>query len=95
MIEQITTAAVVFAQDLDTRPSPSAAQLAALHGLTPREGQLAARLLAGDSLDEAARTLAITPGTARNYLASLFTKTRTRRQGELLALLLRSTPAYC
>jgi DNA-binding CsgD family transcriptional regulator len=56
--------------------------------LTEAEGRLAARLAAGEGLRSAAQSLGITYGTARARLAEIFQKTETRRQGELVNLLL-------
>jgi DNA-binding CsgD family transcriptional regulator len=56
--------------------------------LTEAEGRLAARLAAGEGLKSAANSLGITYGTARARLAEIFQKTQTRRQGELINLLL-------
>ncbi len=58
-------------------------------GLTAREAQLAARLVQGMSIRDAARELRLGLGTARNHLKSIFAKSGTRRQGELIALLSR------
>ena len=57
-------------------------------GLTAAEARLAAELCAGRTLELAARNLHITYQTARSYLKNIFGKTRTRRQGELVARLL-------
>jgi DNA-binding CsgD family transcriptional regulator len=46
------------------------------------------QLAAGDDLRTAAANLGITYGTARVRLANVFNKTDTRRQGELIGLLL-------
>ncbi|HVQ13672.1 MAG TPA: PAS domain-containing protein [Vicinamibacterales bacterium] len=56
--------------------------------LTEAEGRLAALLAAGEDLKTAAKELSITYGTARARLAEIFLKTETRRQGELVNLLL-------
>jgi DNA-binding CsgD family transcriptional regulator len=56
--------------------------------LTEAESRLAARLAAGEGLRSAAQSLGITYGTARARLAEIFQKTETRRQGELVNLLL-------
>ena len=62
-------------------------------GLTEAEGRLAARLAAGEGLRSAAHSLGITYGTARARLAEIFQKTETRRQGELINLLLTTLAA--
>jgi DNA-binding CsgD family transcriptional regulator len=61
--------------------------------LTEAEGRLAARLAAGEGLRSAAHSLGITYGTARARLAEIFQKTDTRRQGELINLLLTTLAA--
>jgi DNA-binding CsgD family transcriptional regulator len=61
--------------------------------LTEAEGRLAARLAAGEGLRAAAQSLGITYGTARARLAEIFQKTDTRRQGELINLLLTTLAA--
>jgi DNA-binding CsgD family transcriptional regulator len=61
--------------------------------LTEAEGRLAARLAAGEGLQSAAHSLGITYGTARARLAEIFQKTQTRRQGELINLLLTTLSA--
>jgi len=65
---------------------PSDLQL--LFDLTANESRLAIALLGGSSLQDAARQLGITAGTARQYLKQIFRKTRCHRQVELLNLLL-------
>jgi DNA-binding CsgD family transcriptional regulator len=66
--------------------------LCELHGLTPAEARLAAALVRGFSLEEAAAELVISRNTARTHLKRVFAKTGTCRQGELISLLL-SGPA--
>ena len=55
--------------------------------MTPAETRLATALMAGHSLEDYARDRGIAVATARNQLQSLFEKTRTHRQGELIAVL--------
>ena len=59
--------------------------------LTAREAELAVRLAAGNSLSESAGALGMSVGTARHHLKSIFGKTGTRRQAELVALLARTS----
>lgn len=59
-------------------------------GLTAAESRLAVRLLTGESLRSAAAALGITYESARSQLKSIFQKTGTHRQGELIALLART-----
>ena len=62
-------------------------QLRATFGLTLAETKIAASLAAGLTLKQAAETSAIRINTARWYLDEIFRKTRTNRQGQLVALL--------
>jgi DNA-binding CsgD family transcriptional regulator len=55
--------------------------------MTPAEVKLAVALMEGASLDAYARDRGIAISTARNQLQSLFEKTGTHRQGELVAAL--------
>jgi DNA-binding CsgD family transcriptional regulator len=76
-------------EDVDRRPADGAGLLASLFALTPREAQLAMALAAGRDLMAAADSLEIAYVTARGYLKSIFAKTATRRQAELVALIQR------
>jgi DNA-binding CsgD family transcriptional regulator/PAS domain-containing protein len=66
--------------------------LRALYGMTRAEARLAARLAAGEDLQSAAVNLGIGYPTARTQLSAVFRKTDTRRQGELVKVLLSSVP---
>ncbi|HEV2983785.1 MAG TPA: hypothetical protein VGX46_05325 [Vicinamibacterales bacterium] len=66
----------------------SSDRLQAAFGLTEAEARLAAQLAAGEDLRAAADKLGITYGTARTRLADIFQRTETRRQTELIKLLL-------
>jgi DNA-binding CsgD family transcriptional regulator len=67
-------------------------QLRAVYGLTPSEARLATRLAEGEDLRSAAASLNIGYPTARTQLAMIFRKTETRRQAELVKLLLTTIP---
>jgi pimeloyl-ACP methyl ester carboxylesterase/DNA-binding CsgD family transcriptional regulator len=56
-------------------------------GLTAAEARLAAKLVQGLQIADAAAELGITAHTARTQLKNIFAKTGTRRQGELIQLL--------
>ena len=71
------------------RPGPPAAILAKTFRLTPSEAKLACIIARGAPPDIAARELKISRETARNQLKSVFAKTDTHRQSELVALLLQ------
>jgi DNA-binding CsgD family transcriptional regulator len=74
---------------LGPKPGPSAAILAKTFRLTPSEAKLACIIARGAPPDIAARELKISRETARNQLKSVFAKTNTHRQSELVALLLQ------
>ena len=91
----LTTAAVAVLVARSPRLSRFSIDRAAaydLFGLTDRELQVAALLAEGLSLIEIAGVLRIQPGTVRNHLKSVFEKTGTGRQAELVALLARLLP---
>jgi len=62
----------------------------AAHGLTPSEQRIAHVVLDGGTLNEAAERTSLSLATVRSYLKSVFTKTGTHRQSELIALYYRS-----
>jgi len=63
------------------------ARLMTEFGLTMAERRLIAQLLAGLSLQQSAQRLGVAYETARSQLKSVFAKTGTHRQGELVALI--------
>jgi DNA-binding CsgD family transcriptional regulator len=83
--------ALVFLTDL-ARPSlPAADRIAAILCLTSAEGRLVAQLVKGRELADAAERLGVSVHTARSQLKSVFAKTGTHRQAELVALAGRIT----
>jgi DNA-binding CsgD family transcriptional regulator len=54
-------------------------------GLTQAEARVALAITKGERLDEIARARGVTVATARTQLKSVFSKTRTHRQAELVA----------
>ena len=74
---------------LGPKPGPPAAILAKTFRLTPSEAKLACIIARGAPPDIAARELKISRETARNQLKSVFAKTDTHRQSELVALLMQ------
>ena len=74
---------------LGPKPGPPAAILAKTFHLTPSEAKVACIIARGAPPDIAARELKISRETARNQLKSVFAKTDTHRQSELVALLLQ------
>ena len=74
---------------LGPKPGPPAATLAKTFRLTPSEAKLASIIARGAPPVIAARELKISRETARNQLKSVFAKTDTHRQSELVALLMQ------
>ena len=74
---------------LGPKPGPPEAILAKAFHLTPSEATLACVIARGAPLQIAARELEIPWETARKRLKSVFAKTYTHRQSELVALLLQ------
>ena len=58
-----------------------------LFNLTPAEGRLAAGIATGQDLDAYAQKARVGKSTVRSHLKSIFHKTGTRRQQELVRLL--------
>ncbi|MGU3667469.1 helix-turn-helix transcriptional regulator [Methylobacterium sp. A49B] len=69
-------------------PLPDPDALRNQFGFTPAESDLALDILAGNDLAASARRRGITRNTARVHLRRLFEKSGTRRQAELMRLLL-------
>jgi DNA-binding NarL/FixJ family response regulator len=78
---------VVLLLDRDTRPLPNPALLQHMFGLTNAETQLLISIACGYTLLEIARSRKLCRTTIRSHLASLFAKTETSRQSELIALI--------
>src|SRR6202011_816509 len=74
---------------LGPKPGPPAAILAKTFRLPPAEAKLACVIARGASPGIAAGELKISRETARNQLKSVFAKTDTHRQSELVALILQ------
>lgn len=69
---------------------PQTVFLRAEFGLTPAEARLVLRLVAGDLLRSSAKALSIGYETARTTLKSIFQKTATRRQAELMIVIIHA-----
>ncbi|MER8392207.1 helix-turn-helix transcriptional regulator [Mesorhizobium sp. M0045] len=78
---------IVALLDRDNRSGPNPRTLQRMFGLTSAETHLALRLAQGDAPLEIARSWRLSRTTIRSQLASLFAKTETKRQAELVALL--------
>lgn len=77
--------AILVVSDL-TRPSiTDAARLSLVFGLTSAEARLAAAICEGHDINGAAATFGLSRQTLRSQLKSVFAKTGSRRQAELVA----------
>lgn len=72
----------------DTPGTPAAAQLREQFGMTQAEANFALEIATGDGIQAAADRLSISMGTARTHLSRIFQKTETRRQAELVRILI-------
>ncbi|MDB5960695.1 MAG: helix-turn-helix transcriptional regulator [Massilia sp.] len=86
-------AAILFIYDSRTIPKATAELVERLFSLTGAEAQLVVALCAGKTLEDAAADRDISIHTVRSQLKSIFNKTGTHRQVDLMALVL-SSPAY-
>jgi DNA-binding CsgD family transcriptional regulator len=81
--------AIVVVLDAGRVSLPTQSQLESAFGLSCGEAQLAILLAAGQMLENAASLCGISYETARKRVKTLFEKTDTRRQSELVALIIR------
>jgi DNA-binding CsgD family transcriptional regulator len=81
--------AAVFVSDPEGEPEGSVAALERLYNLTPSEARVAVAVAGGQGLQQAADSLNLGLNTVRTHLQHVFQKTGTRRQAELVQLLLR------
>jgi DNA-binding CsgD family transcriptional regulator len=81
--------ALLMFSSMEAKSSLSPSLLRKAFNLTPAEGRLAVLIALGNSPEQIAEQLGIARETARNQLRSVFAKTGTHRQGELVALLAR------
>jgi DNA-binding CsgD family transcriptional regulator len=82
-------AAAVFLFDPRQPFRPRSALVRQLYGFTASEARFAAELIGGRSVREIAALMKIEMSTARSHLKKIFAKTGTKRQGELVSLLVR------
>jgi DNA-binding CsgD family transcriptional regulator len=88
LTEEAPCALIVFS-DPEAQPSSRAPILSTLYHLTPSECRLADLLLQGFTVARAAERMRVTSHTARFMLKSIFGKTATHRQSELMRFLVR------
>ncbi len=75
--------------DPDRTSGPQPSMLAQTFGLSPAEAKIVSLLAVGKSVGEIALAQKVTENTVRVQLKSVFAKTGTHRQGELIALVAR------
>ncbi|WP_055047369.1 helix-turn-helix transcriptional regulator [Devosia sp. A16] len=86
--------ALLVLSDPGSTSYPDAAVLMGLYGLTPREARFAQTLVETRGMRPTSNELGISPETARRHLKSVFEKTRTHSQSELIHLLVRHPAAF-
>jgi DNA-binding CsgD family transcriptional regulator len=82
--DRTTTIALL---DLDIFPAPNPTTLKRLFGLTFAEARLAFHLAQGKTPNEIAKILRVSRATIGSQLGAIFSKTHTKRQAALVALL--------
>jgi DNA-binding CsgD family transcriptional regulator len=75
--------------DLEEAPEPNPSVLQKIFGLTAAEADLAIRVARGDTPAKISKQRETTVSTVRSQLASVFRKTKTTRQADLLSLIAR------
>lgn len=80
--------AVVFIKDLERPTKLVLTAFVRYFALTPAQAALAREMIRGDGVAAAATRLGISYATARTHLLHIFQKTETRRQAELIRLML-------
>ena len=82
--------AVAFIFDPRKKQISVQKSLSDAYGLTPAEATLASALVQGQTLAAIAEHQGVSYNTVKTHLHAVFSKTRTKRQGELISLLLGS-----
>jgi DNA-binding CsgD family transcriptional regulator len=85
------TVALAIVTPLMPAPAPHADILGGLFDLSPAEDRVARALLGGMSVQDCAATFGVSQETVRSQLKSIFAKTATSRQTDLLQLLAATT----
>lgn len=80
---------ILILADLSAAAQPSPRALRRMFGLTETEATLAIQIAHGDRPSKIARDRGVSVATVRSQLASVFSKTQTRRQSELAILVTR------
>jgi len=83
----------IFVIDPQGTSDPTAQQLQLQFGLTPAEAELACEIAKGEGLVACAKALRVSRATASTHLQRIFEKTGTKRQAQLVRVILASRPA--
>lgn len=89
-VEADAVAAVIYILDPRLDNATQIGPVCQLYGLSPVETRLVCNLTGGASLQEAAAAMRIKEQTARGYLKQVFLKTDTKRQADLVRVMLCS-----
>jgi DNA-binding CsgD family transcriptional regulator len=84
--------AAVLIIDTEARPELDTEILSELFALTPAEARVTGKLGVGRSAEEIAEEMGLSLETVRTHIRHVLSKTGTSRQGELIALVLRTAP---
>ena len=85
--------AIIVINNPEWKAKVPSAFLEQRYGLTPAEARLAAALANGASLQQAAEEFGVVKGTVRTQLKQIFAKTHTKRQSDLVRLLIADLAA--
>lgn len=88
------TAAMLTLSDPDRQEAPDPVALRQLFDLTPTEAGVARLVAEGLKRDQIAVRLGVSPNTVAFHLRNIFDKTGTRRQADLVALILSMPMAW-
>ena len=86
------TSCALFFRDGSLRSSVRAGTVLKQFGFTPAEAELAEALLDGLTLDQCCTRLGRSRNTLRSRMKDMLAKTGVHRQGQLIALILKSAP---
>lgn len=81
--------AVIVILDMEKTPDPNVEVLQKVFNLTSAEAKIAMLIMDGKTPNEIANIRQISLWTVRTQLASIYNKTKTRRQSELVSLLIK------
>jgi DNA-binding CsgD family transcriptional regulator len=86
--------AAIFVSDPEAGLSSASEVIETIYSLTHSEAELVRLLSQGKSLEEAAEARGVAIATARSHLKRVFSKTDTKRQGELVRLVLAGVASF-